>query len=214
MQGDTRNALPDVSYVITSIINGISCPLTVLLNVLVIMAVKKRPRLQTNTNILLACLSATDVLTGLLVQPSFVLWKTFQLLGVDYTDTIFELHDSSLRTVIISSALHLIFVTFERLVAIKFTMHYPSILEKRSIKVAVIAFWVTASICGLFRLTLTNLKVLYTFVALVLMSCILFIACSYVILYLETLRHQKMIKTQQTPQEEVERFAKERQPCL
>lgn len=53
MQGDTRN----VGDIITGIINGISFPLTVLLNVLVIMAVKKRgPRLQTNTNILLACL--------------------------------------------------------------------------------------------------------------------------------------------------------------
>ena len=47
--------------IINIIINGITCPLTVLLNVLVIMAVKRRPGLQTNTNILLACLAATDV---------------------------------------------------------------------------------------------------------------------------------------------------------
>ena len=37
----------------------------VVLNALVIMAVKKkRQRLQNNTNILLACLTATDTLTG------------------------------------------------------------------------------------------------------------------------------------------------------
>ena len=208
-EGDTQNVPVLVSLISTVIINGISCPLTVLLNVLVIMAVKRRPRLQTNTNILLACLAATDVLTGLLVQPSFILCKTLQLFGVDYADTISELHDSSLCIVMVSSALHLIFVTFERLVAIKFTMHYSYILEKRNIKAAVIAFWIIAFICGLFRLTLTNLNILYAFVALVLLSCVLFITCSYVILHLETLRHQKMIKTQQTPQEEVERFAKE-----
>ena len=48
------------------------------------------------------------------------------------------------------------------------------------------------------------------FIALAVMSCIVFVASSYVILYLETRRHQKMIKTQQMPQEEVERFAKEK----
>ncbi|KAL9960278.1 hypothetical protein ACROYT_G033717 [Oculina patagonica] len=112
-EGDTRNIPQEVSFIITIIINGISCPFTVLLNVLVIMAVKRRPRLQSNTNILLACLAATDVLTGLLVQPSFIAWKSIYLLN------------------------------------------------------------------------------------------------AYVILYRETRRHEKKIKTQQLPQEEVERFAKE-----
>ena len=88
-EGDTQNVPVLVSLVSTVIINGIFCPLTVLLNVLVIMAVKRRPRLQTNTNILLACLAATDaVLTGLLVQPSFILRKTLQLLGNTSQETI------------------------------------------------------------------------------------------------------------------------------
>ena len=208
-ESDTQNVPLRVSLISTVITNGISCPLTVLLNVLVIMAVKRRPRLQTNTNILLACLAATDVLTGLLVQPTFILSKTCQLFGVDHADMILELHDSFLCTVIITSALHLIFVTFERLVAIKFTLHYSFIFEGRNMKIAVIAFWTIAFICGLLRMTLSNLKTFYAFVGLVLISCVFFILCSYVILYRETLRHQKMIKTQQTPQEELERFAKE-----
>ena len=74
MQSDTRN----VAYIITRIV---SCPLTVLLNVLVIMAVKeRRPRLQTSTNIMLVCVAIT--LTGLLSQPLFILCKTWQLFGV------------------------------------------------------------------------------------------------------------------------------------
>ncbi|KAL9964508.1 hypothetical protein ACROYT_G028159 [Oculina patagonica] len=66
-EGETRNLLYEVNSIINVIINSITCPLTVLLNVLVIMAVKRRPRLQSYTNILLACLAATDVLTGLTV---------------------------------------------------------------------------------------------------------------------------------------------------
>ena len=38
--------------------------------------------------------------------------------------------------------------------------------------------------------------------------CAIFIATAYIILYRETIRHQKMTKTHQLPQEEVERFVK------
>ena len=63
------------------IINGITCPFTVLLNVLVIMAVKRRPRLRSKANILLACLAATDAATGLTAQLTFILWFSLQLLA-------------------------------------------------------------------------------------------------------------------------------------
>ncbi|KAL9968191.1 hypothetical protein ACROYT_G026534 [Oculina patagonica] len=88
-EGETRNDLYEVNSIINVIINCITCPLTVLLNVLVIMAVKRRPRLQSNANILLACLAATDVLTGLETQPSFLLYKTFELLGITESETEF-----------------------------------------------------------------------------------------------------------------------------
>lgn len=51
--------------------------------------------------------------------------------------------------------------------------------------------------------------VLYFCIAPVLVSCIVFVALAYVVLYRETLRHRKRIKTRQLPQEEVERFTKE-----
>ncbi|RMX38771.1 hypothetical protein pdam_00024720 [Pocillopora damicornis] len=72
----------EISDVITLILNAITCPFTVLLNVLVIMAVKRRSRLQTNSNILLTRLAIIDASTGLLGQPTFILWQIFLLLGV------------------------------------------------------------------------------------------------------------------------------------
>ena len=59
-EGDTQNVPVLVSLISTVIINGITCPLIVLLNVLVIMAVKRRPRLQTHTNILPAGQFSSD----------------------------------------------------------------------------------------------------------------------------------------------------------
>ena len=92
----TVNAPLEVSYIITIIANGIACPLTLLLNVLVIKAVKTTPRLRTNSNILLACLAVTDALTGLFCQPSYILWRVYLLFrhsGSQTVMTLFDLYD-------------------------------------------------------------------------------------------------------------------------
>ena len=208
-EGHTANVPLKASDIITVIINSIACPFTVLLNVLVIMAVKRRPRLQTNSNIFLACLAATDALTGLIVQPSFILSKLFLLLGAVNNEEIFNFHNASLNTAIISSSFHLTLVTFERLIAIKFTMRYLNVITKKNIKIAVTVFWIIAFTSGSFRLFKMQLTILRFVVTLVLVSCMLFVSLAYMILYREARRHQKKIKTQQLPQEEVERFTKE-----
>ncbi|XP_078375899.1 alpha-1A adrenergic receptor-like [Oculina patagonica] len=207
-----RNVIYEVTFIINVIINSIACPLTVLLNVLVIMAVKRRPRLQSNTNILLACLAATDVFTGLVTQPLFLLDKMFEFLGMTKFETQFYFFWAfSLRVLTVCSCLHLTLVTCERLIAIKFTMRYPYLVTGRNIKVAVIAAWIFSLFNGTSRLINSDAMNAFAkfFVPPTIFSCVLFIFCSYLILYRETLRHQKKIKTQQLPQEEVERFAKE-----
>ena len=88
MDGEALNVALKVTYIITIIFNSIMCPLTVALNVLVIMAVKRRPRLQSYTNILLACLEVTDALTGLLVQPTYIILRILRLLVGINTDIV------------------------------------------------------------------------------------------------------------------------------
>ena len=147
----------DFSFTVGAIliINSIACPFTVLLNVLVIIAVRKRPSLQNNTNILLSCLAVTDLLTGLLAQPSFVIWKTFYVLmnarGIAEVDAVKESHNYFLRVLNISSSLHLILLTCERLIAIKYTNHYSYIDRKRNFKVSVLAIWSFSFTTGALR---------------------------------------------------------------
>ena len=208
MEGVTPNDPREVHHIITIIINIITSPLTVLLNVLVIMAVIRRPRLQSYPNILLACLAATDVLTGLIVQPSFILCRTFQFFSMNEPEMILcDLHYSFIHALSLCSCLHLMLITGERLIAIKFTLRYPHLVTTRSIKVAVIAVWIVSLICGVTR-DMEN-KTMMAFSIFIYIFCVIFIVFSYLILYHEILRHQKMIKNQQLPQDEVERFAKE-----
>ena len=101
--------------IIIIIINTTSFPCTVILNVLVIKAVKTTPRLRTNSNILLACLAVTDALTGLLCQPLFILWRIFLVFGLSNSETAKISFISSLLVTLVSSYLHLMLVTFERL---------------------------------------------------------------------------------------------------
>ena len=212
-QGDTGNLAQEVG-IITVIINSITCPFTAVINVLVMIAVKRRRRLQSNTNILLACLAVTDAVTGLAVQPSLIVWKTFYLLNYNGIESSVagEFHKFFLRTLTICSSLHLILITCERLIAIKFTMRYPYIVTKRKIKVAVIVCWAFSFMSQGIGYSSSNFIVRVTInliVSLVMIFCILFITATYAILYRESRRHESLIKTQQLPQEEVERFVKE-----
>ena len=77
-------------------------------------------------------------------------------------------------------------------------------LLERSAAATIIAFT-----SGTFRLLKMQLTFLLVELTLILVSCIFFVFFSYMILYRETCLYQKMIKTQQLPQEEVERFTKE-----
>ena len=175
---------------------------------LVIIAVKRRPSLQSYTNILLACLAVTDALTGVTAQPSYVLWRTSQLLGIKISDLMRVFHSSSLRALSLCSALHLSLVTFERLIAIKFTMRYPYIITNQKIKVAVIGFWVYIFSCEILRRA-TAALFFNLLASLVLISCILLVAASYIILYRESIRQRQMIKIQQITQQDAERLSKE-----
>ena len=208
-ESNAGNVALEVSYIFTIIINSITCPFTVLLNVLVIMAVKRRPRLQTNANILLACLAVTDALTGLTSQPSFILLKIFQLHSMTNVATVEIFYNFCARTFLACSCLHLMLVTCERLIAIKFTMYYHNFVTKRNIRASMIACWISSIFVQVLSLANQKQMIEKALLAPFLNSCILFVSFSYLILYRETLRHKQRIKTQQLPREEVERFVRE-----
>ena len=121
-----------IVLIIHIIITATTCPLTILFNILVILTVKKTPQLQSKANILLACLAATDTFIGLTAQPSSVLVELFRLIDMNSVALIIRdyIHSGALLAGMTNSLLHLMLVTFERLVAIKFTMHYPFLIRE------------------------------------------------------------------------------------
>ena len=211
-KGETQDVQATNVWIIPCIIiNGITCPFTFILNVLVIAAVKRRPRLQSNANIMLACLAVTDALIGLIAQPLFVLSKICLLLRIK-NGVILRVHEICFGLLSICSCLHLMLVVFERLVAIKFTFRYPYIVTRRNIKLVVsfcwiyCSWWIFAAQCLIDR---KNKRLRFFIIAHTMVPCVVFVLSSYGVLYFETRRHQNKIKTQQLPQKEKETFIAE-----
>ena len=150
----------EVSYIITIIINSVSCPFTVLLNVLIVKAVMTSPRLRINCNFLLACLAVTDALTGLFGQPSYVLWRILLIFGFSSSETAKQFHANVMHILATASCLHLMLITFERLIAIKFTMQYSNVMTNNNLKIAVSAIWIFGFMNGIF----TALKINQLFI--------------------------------------------------
>lgn len=61
------------------IINSVLCPLTVAGNVLVFMAVLRKVQLRTVANTSILCLAFTDLMVGVFVQPSYVVYQASKL---------------------------------------------------------------------------------------------------------------------------------------
>ena len=67
------------AIIATSVINAITCPLIILLNILAMVAVKTKRQLRTKSNVVLACLATTDLVVGLVVQPLTIATYIFLL---------------------------------------------------------------------------------------------------------------------------------------
>lgn len=66
---DLLSAATKATLLSTVVVNSVTFPFTILLNILVVIVVKTKARLQSKSNLLLACLAVTDVLVGIIVQP-------------------------------------------------------------------------------------------------------------------------------------------------
>ena len=110
-----------ISYQIAIAVTAAACPFTILVNILVIEAIKKIRELQTNSNILIASLAVADLLVGAVSMPlsisvdALVLRRT---VSEDMICTISEITAFVLYTVCSVSYFLLILIAWERYVAI------------------------------------------------------------------------------------------------
>ena len=193
---------------------------TILLNALVIFAVATRHRLRNNGTILLACLAGTDLLTGLIVLPfSFSLdWK--RLLGVGPFCSPQKALIVIITMVAFASFSHLVVISIDRYIAIKYPLRYQDIVTETRIITSVVLAWGFTLLMTIneLALALIDSETIYSIYSQVniLMEIVimaLFTAAvlwSYGYIYSETRRQVKRLKAEQLPQEEIQRIKKDR----
>ena len=201
-----------VSTVISIILNALSSPVFIVMNLLVIVVVKTRRRLQNMYNILLACLASNDLLVGAVTQPGLIAGEIYAITGGS-VDTYCHWFVNQMYPVvffpILLSLCHLVIISFERFIALKYPFRYHEIVTKPRLTIAVLFSWVLVVLYVLSRI-LTNSTFPRSVAAFVILFSILVIAYCHFSVYLVTRRHEKKIAAEQISREAAEKFLKEK----
>jgi len=195
--------------VLAIVILLIACPLVILLNALVIVAIKKNRRLQTRSNILLASLAGTDLAMGLTSQPVFIAENISRLASRSLSayGTLYDITtDILVRVLCLASLFHLVLISADRFVAMKCSLRYHTIMTKFRITVAVACSWLVAVACSIFNKVSPEIRIVPIMTAI---SLVVIIYCHGSV-YFVCRRHLIQIKSVQPSQEVAAKFLEEK----
>ena len=190
-----------------------SCPFIILMNVLVIVAIKTRRRLQSEYNILLACLAVTDLAVGVVSQPLFIAQEIYFLSGPSQVDYCYFYKKIVFIYIVpcIESLLILAILSTERYIAMKFSLRYASIVTTPRLIGAVVCSWMISAISLISYLTpLTPSMLSGLLVYVTVIPAILVIVFCHTTVYFVSRRHMNQIKTQHLSSETKAKFQEEK----
>lgn len=184
------------------ILNLLTCPLTVLLNTLVIIAVKTKPRLQNMHNLILASMAGTDMAVGIVAQPVLIAREISRQTGGSISmycnlSTTMLITTSFLS---LTSLFHLAIISVERLIAMKYSLRYNDVVTKRRLTVAIALCWLFAAINVAIRLTVARITAFFV----IIITPVIFYC--HVSVYFVCRRHLHKIKSEQNSSEATTKF--------
>ena len=195
--------------IFSAVINAIASPITVVLNALLIIAMKKKPRLRAHkSNILLALLASTDLMVGLILQPTFIAIITTVVQSKSGFCTLTDAFRHCGGCLVSASLTHLALISMERYLAIKHPFIYDTIVTEAHLLFASTLAWLLSiflQISIAFGETLYfSMKTTYHIVI------VSFIILCHVSVYRETNRHQRHVAAHQVTKEAREKFEKDK----
>ena len=164
-------------FKITAATTIIICPVTILLNILVIIAVKKRRDLErNNSNILLASMAVADVLVGAVSMPLTIISDVLVLakfLNPGVFCGIAFVNDTVLYIGSCSSVYHLTVIAWERYVVIGEWANYKVIVTRGRVKKFARIAWLLAVLTPIPPSVMKIAGVEYKYVVFVDIACVL-----------------------------------------
>ena len=177
---------------ITTALNIFTFPFAVLLNSLVIVAVKKKRHLRTKSNISLACLATTDFAVGLIVQPLAITSFSLFFIGSStqtMTSSFVWVFSTVGQTCTAASLLHLLLMSGERYLAIKHPFAYENgLVTEARIIIASNTAWICAAIAYGIRASI--FREISVVIILAVISTVVY---CHVVIYKEVRRNTQQI---------------------
>ena len=142
---------PTTSHQIAAALTAISCPAIIILNTLVILAVKTRRELKKKPLIALSSLPVTDLLVGAMSMPLAITLDIMMfILEENLAEDTFCIIDSSKNFLIYitfcASFFHLLLIAWERYVAVHKWNEYKATVTNSRINKYITVSWVAALI--------------------------------------------------------------------
>ena len=177
---------------ITTALNIFTFPFAILLNSLVIVAVKKKRHLRTKSNISLACLATTDFAVGLIVQPLAITSFSLFFIGSStqtMTSSFVWVFSTVGQTCTAASLLHLLLMSGERYLAIKHPFAYENgLVTEARIIIASNTAWICAAIAYGIRASI--FREISVVIILAVISTVVY---CHVVIYKEVRRNTQQI---------------------
>ena len=123
------------------------CLLIVAVNGLVIFLIRKKESLRTTTNLFLASLALSDLMSGLVGIPLLVSCLVRDLINVCVSSAIF------IRFTAISSVCHVLLIACDRYIFIIHGMQYHSLVTKQRAIAATIVVWLFSLLASVIQLS-------------------------------------------------------------
>ena len=126
---------------VTAVVNGILSPFAVVANFFITFVIYRKTGLQTPSNLLLGGLAVSDILVGLLVQPSYVAYRLLENQNGFVPCAIRMLFSIGFYTCYGVSFMTLCTISCDRLIALLYHLRYRSIVNRQRVLKTVLCIW-------------------------------------------------------------------------
>ena len=204
-------------------VNSVAIIPAILLNTLAIFAVTTKRSLQSNSNILLACLAGSDLfagMVGLTIAVAVNEKRAFNF-AIEPFCVLETVHFITLYGPSYVSMGHLVLISVDRYIAIKDALRYQVIVTKQRIKKGVLVTWaigvyltIQETVLAVIVKEAAKVYSMYWTVgsvaaSLIGMVCISGICYCYVYIFSEIRRQKKRLQTEQLSHDEAKRVKKD-----
>ena len=183
------------SKVVVILLYIVSCLFAVPTNLLILIALIHKPHLRNAANLILTSMAASDLLVGLVVQPTAVIHKLYELFNID---SCFLRAVNALVAILCVgvSFLNVCFFALDRCFATMLPYRYDSERFFNKYLGIIITSWFTLALLVIFKATaVIPSTVLQLVMTLLLVVSMILIVISYIIIYRAIRGHRKRAAT-------------------